>query len=217
MLTIEEIRKSLDAGNDVDLECIDEMGFINRHKCNAENNEIILNQGRLTVATVCNDMDSVILKGNINPDISNTIHFEELKYFRIKRPAPTFHDLIDVATQALKDGLLSKLDIIEGNCIGGTVKKGLSNVLHFHTGIATDIQSRIDFIKSLYTETFVIEGEEDIKRIKQYATIEFQNGNKVAMDNPPCDTGIVRIWDDGRYDFTVLKGATVTQRRDAQC
>lgn len=221
MLTIEEVKKEMDANEEVELECINEAGFISLYKCNGENNKIILNQGVLAVERVCSSEEFVYLKGVISPSISNVISFEELKYFRIKRPAPTFHDLIDVATQALKDGLLSKLDIIEGNSIGGTVKKGLSNVLHFHTGIATDIQSRIDFIKSLYAETFTVQGEDEIKRIKAEAKATLANGVDIWVKEAN-GSGYINACEIGStvsitLNLISLKGAKVTQNRGAQC
>lgn len=131
--------------------------------------------------------------------------------FVVLVPTPTFNDLIDVAVQAQKDGLIHKMEIISKRSLYIS-EKPTSKVVHYNL---IYIDDGIDYINSLYTETFVIEFEEDCKRIKQMAKITFMNGNSVVMDNPPCDTGIVRIWNDGRYDFTVLKGATVTQKRGA--
>lgn len=211
MLTIEEIKKELEAGNTVELECIDEMGFISRHECNVENNEIILNQGRLTIATVCNDTDSVILKGNINPDISNTIHFEELQYFRIKRPTLTFNDLIDVAVQAFKDSVIFELDLEkDGICF---------KAKNLDMDICQDsVEIGIETINSLYTETFVIEYASDMERIKRTAIIVLENGCEVCAESDCLHHGVNYIQTtyggmNFNLSFVSLKGATVTQKR----
>lgn len=218
MLTIEETKKALDAGEIVYLEhnvrgkALNELYFLELEKL--EVGYVNINENGLR--------DGVYIKDG-SGHVRNSSYFipkEELKYFRIKRPAPTFHDLIDVATQALKDGLLSKLDIIEGNSIGGTVKEGLSNVLHFHTGIATDIQSRIDFIKSLYTETFTIEHESDIVKIKLGDLITLENGNEVWAESNCLNHNVNFIQatyggNNFNLSYLSLKGATVTKKRGA--
>lgn len=210
MLTIEEIKKALDSGKEVELECIDQEAYWkNTFRPNHYNSFLL--SGRIVVRGI--DKFGVDIIGS-----KIAINSKDLKYFSIKRHTPTFNDLVDVATQALKDGLLSKLEIIEGNSIGGTVKKGLSNVLHFHTEIATDIQSRIDFIKPLYTETFTIEHASDIVKIKLGDLITLENGNEVWAESNCLNHNVNFIQatyggNNFNLSYLSLKGATVTKKR----
>ena len=75
----------------------------------------------------------------------------------------------------------------------------------------------MEYINSLYTETFVIESEGDISRVKSGADIELANGNKCTFLNNYGMWRIKRIKDDKGFihncGLLVLKGATVTQKR----
>ena len=138
---------------------------------------------------------------------------EEFKYFKIKEPEYTFHDLIDVAVQAVRDEVLSRYiyytkgdgDEVIALYVGEDLK------MQFFTG---EERRGIERIKSLYTETFVIESEEDISRVKSGADIELANGNKCTFLN---DDDMWRIKDNKGFSHNcgllVLKGATVTQKR----
>ena len=126
---------------------------------------------------------------------------------RIKEP--TFNDLIDVAVQAKKDGVISSQLMI------------MSDSIHLFDSSKlpisfTDksINKGIKYIKSLYTETFVIERESDMKKIKGSAeSIMLVNGEDVGSniiihnDEPHFffDNAVVPAV------FKLLKGATVTQ------
>lgn len=123
----------------------------------------------------------------------------------------TFDDLIDVAVKAWKDGYLKVLEFERGTVeqiftvIGGRAYR-------WHEG-DSDYNYAVDLINSLYTETFVIESEEDISRVKSGADIELTNGNKCTFLN---QDDMWRIKDDKGFSYNcgllVLKGATVTQK-----
>ena len=126
---------------------------------------------------------------------------------RIKEP--TFNDLIDAAAQAFKDGKLAKVTMMSNGLIYLTTHDIRVK------SVSDDIPSSgIDFIKSLYTETFVIERESDMKKIKGSAeSIMLVNGEDVGSniiihnDEPHFffDNAVVPAV------FKLLKGAIVTQ------
>ena len=217
MLTAEEVKKEMDANEEVELECINEAGFISLYKCNGENNKIILNQGVLAVERVCSSKEFVYLKGVISPSISNVISFEELKYFRIKRPTPTFDDLIDVVSQALKDRVE----------FGGVeLHQGGLNFENFHDDAIYPqdqygIEKTIGWIKALYTETFVISNLDSLLEIDVFKCpkFELENGVKGTIQASVNNKEFSVQFEDkswGSVGFMVLKGAIVTQKRGVQ-
>lgn len=129
----------------------------------------------------------------------------------------TFNDLIDVAVQAYKDGVLSHVDLRDNEIFLtglGVIDKNRNHVF----------QSAVNDIKSLYTETFVIECENDIQKIKEGANVELANMNvfivsnskheSLAMKDGSKATGLTfkdsnNFWIT--YSLFELKGATVTQ------
>lgn len=127
----------------------------------------------------------------------------------------TFNDLIDVAVQAVKDGKIYFRFLSDGQ-ISFSVGRGedTTNILKGSDG-AEEISSAINLIDSLYTETFVIEGEEDIKRFnRRVDSIVLANGEDIIEDikfhrGAPYFLGGLAI----PVPYSVLKGATVTQKR----
>lgn len=81
-----------------------------------------------------------------------------------------------------------------------------------------DYSEYVERIKSRYTETFVIESEEDISKVKSGAEIVLTNGCKGIVEATSSRTSnpFLRIpFDDCSmtlYLFS-LKGATATQRK----
>lgn len=132
----------------------------------------------------------------------------DYKYFKIKEP--TFNDLIEVAKKAVQDDILSSFtvnDMDYSDLIGRAIYIGLGMRAH-------RIANEIKRIQSLYTETFVIERESDMKKIKGSAeSIMLVNGEDVGSniiihnDEPHFffDNAVVPAV------FKLLKGATVTQ------
>lgn len=211
---IEEIRKEMRLKNEVFLECIDEEGFLNPLDCagNKEINREILSQKQFKVSHTAID-DTVYLCGELADGSCNCINSDELKYFRIKRQdsqEPSFSDLIDVAVQALKDGILMELEIREDRFISGAIKEGLSPTRHFSTGSQSGgIAERIQFIRNLYTESFTIEVEDDIIRINEDAKTVMMNGHKFHGNEFKEFAS-----SDIKTLFSLLKGSMVTQKKE---
>lgn len=207
MLTMEEIKKALDSGKEVELECINEAGFISLYKCNGENNKIILNQGVLAVERVCSSEEFVYLKGVISPSISNVISFEELKYFRIKRPAPCLIELIKLVEDAKNKKLIGSFCAINSDWqqeIMVIIKETTYKWDFNNQGI----KGAYDLIDSLYTETFVIDDS--------YFP-ELKAGGKFTQNGIEWELDEERIESIVKTPLFILKGATVTQKRGAQC
>lgn len=142
-----------------------------------------------------------------------------------KESKKTFHDLLDAVCKAFKDGVLEFFEIGNDGTSRYLMASHNGRDLLFYEDIDGSFgghNSHIEFIESLYTpdtETFVIEGYKDIKRIKKEADIELANELKVkAYDEPfrhdegwkvRCANG----QQSGILDIFALKGATVTQRK----
>ena len=124
---------------------------------------------------------------------------------------PTFNDLIDAAAQAFKDGALAKVTMMSEGLIYLTTHDIRVK------SVSDDIPSSgIDFIKSLYTETFVIESEENTDKIDVFKCPRFELKNGVRGTIQKCFNNkefSVQFEDKswGNIGFMVLKGATVTQ------
>lgn len=127
---------------------------------------------------------------------------------------PTFDDLIDVAVQAHKDGLLRSI-IIENYSLLAIKNDYVKR--HYKKGFDSYSEA-LNWFNSLYTETFVIESEEDISRVKVGAKITLSNGSEFTAE---LVTQLSRGWVidstlghiDQTYCIFILKGATVTQQK----
>lgn len=219
------IKERLDLGEHVELECIDSIGFIEK----SIDNKLILELENLIVERYqdwsCDYRTGVYLVRSeyesqqlgIRPEDA-FIPVEDLKYFKIKEP--TFNDLIEVAKKAVQDDILSSFTVNDmgySDFIGRAIYIGLGMRAH-------RIANEIKRIQSLYTETFVIESESDIKKTKEGASVELANGNvfivnkskheSLAMKDGSKATGLTfkdsnNFWIT--YSLFELKGATVTQ------
>lgn len=126
----------------------------------------------------------------------------------------TFDDLIDVLIKAKKDNIVSRVEI-NRNSLNATVNLTDSKIAEFC--ISKDaggivFKERIDWINSLYTETFVIESVEDIARSKRKAIVELANGNTFIVDTV-SDNYLIPTCSFDKLTLLVLKGATVTQQK----
>ena len=138
----------------------------------------------------------------------------------------SFDDLIDVAIQAVKD------DVI-------VIRRFHSSLLNFEkigeTNHASDvevtrssgvgkIQDAIDFIRSLYIETFVIDSEADIEKTKPQSEGDLSNGVSFLVKSAEkCHVrgkGLLVEFTRDKKNFNTrlyldeLKGATITQKKD---
>lgn len=209
MLTIEEIKKELDAGENVELECIDEDGFKGAYRRNNE----ILNAGNIVISSAKVGKNGFVLTDGNN----SLIYEEELKYFRIKRPTPTFDDLIDVAVKAAIDGVLA-IKQLDEECLSVVSRDGKKTFERWRSESSyKDTCKFIDFINSLYTETFVIEDVSSFLKITEgIQSLVLANGcditNRVYFDD--CNLRFKDGWGDSiTLTFDILKGAIVTQKR----
>ena len=136
----------------------------------------------------------------------------------LERGEPTFFDLIDRVVQAAKDGVLV-VNTIRTTEVSAEDVDGYLIKCAYADDSVDEIKEYIDWVKSLYTKTFVIESREDMYRIGDEYEIVLSNGEDIGS--------IVTISDDTPYfeydgrltpvPYAVLKGATVTQTRGNQC
>ena len=207
---INKIREMLDRGERVQLELADKKGFIEKGADYRVADG--LQSGINTVCEIDSNNNVVVRASGLN-DMLLVQDDGYLKYFKIKEPEYTFNDLIDAAAQAFKDGALAKVTMMSEGLIYLTTHDIRVK------SVSDDIPSSgIDFIKSLYTETFVIESEEDIKRVKKGAVVTLANGNAfdVALSTQlgrgwVLDTKTNELDQYQTYCIFVLAGATVTQ------
>lgn len=208
MLTIEGIKKELDAGREVELECVDREGLAKL----TPYVDGLISQEPLTIESWCSDY--LYLNINKKKCCQATLSKEELKYFRIKRPSPTFDDLIDAAVQAYKDGIAD--EIILNDYISISTPAVTYGASKMDTN-GFEVMETIEKINSLYTETFVIKEFSDTKKLRSGAKTLLANGEEVFFSNRTdtddslwfeynnCHSAII--------PYIALKGATVTQKR----
>lgn len=211
---INEIKRRLDAGKKVELECMDRDGFVS-NEINRTANMLILNQESLIVQVVHEEVERVVLEGVISPVTSNTINFDELKFFKIKEQ--NFDDLVDKAIKAVRDyvAIITHLEL-DNITIESINYDLLSPIEIYRKDEFEKIQKAINWVDSLYTETFVIECEEDIKKIRDGAEIVLANNERGTFNtvsglrsitNKKTGTEVMGL------NIFWLKGATVTQKR----
>lgn len=210
---INEIRRRLEAGEKVELECTERSLFLNVNDGVVFDENLEILESGLVVDRVSRSTISLL-------DCPHPIMFDEVQYFRIKEHSPTFDDLVDVVVQAAKDGLL-EINMLNSEFITASIPgdHDSSFVTCWRTKQEV-FESSINKVKSLYTETFVIEGEEDMLRIKSNAEITLTNGEKITsagiINNLLSYFSSNEDGEDTRnnyVEFTFIKGATVTQRK----
>lgn len=127
----------------------------------------------------------------------------------------TFDDLIDVAVQAVKDGLIACDDFKRHSisfCVAWDEDDGYELASHHD---AKYFNEAIEFIKSLYKETFVIESINDAERLNNGAKTTLKNGEVIYFQN--IDDGDFWFTFNGygcdKFPFLALKGAKVEQTK----
>lgn len=135
----------------------------------------------------------------------------------------SFDDLIDVAIQAVKDDVIVirkfHSSLLNFEKIGET--NHASDVEITRSSKAREIQDAIDFIKSLYMETFVIESEDDLHSITKVNEVALLNGEIVNFRGLSSEDADVKMYlfdyCSNKYiismPFIAIKGATVTQQK----
>lgn len=208
MLTIEEIKKALDTGNAVGLECVDADMYCRTDSAFKHEREVIA-RSSLVITSIIGQGD---FKALMISSCRYCIPENDLKHFLIKRPAPTFDDLIGAAVKAHKDLVVITFKL-DGACLYVTHKGNTYGWSKDNPG------DGIDFINSLYTETFTVQGEDDIKRIKPEAKAALANGVEIWVKEANGSEHINACEINSSISITLnilaLKGATVTQKRGA--
>lgn len=214
-LTIEEIKKELDAGHEVELECVDEKGFLSDAADTLRCwREVVLSLDKIIVNSRSSSDNALFLHNARGTYIVDSA----LKYFRIKRPTPTFDDLIDVTVQGVKDNVLI-INHFDKDAISAISPTNSRISFEEWRSNSTDeeIIGAINLINSLYTETFVMEDISSFLKITEgIQSIVLANGCDITH-RVYFDDSSLRLrdgWGDSiTLTFEIIKGATVTQRK----
>ena len=208
---INEIRRRLEAGEKVELECTERSLFLNVNDGVVFDENLEILESGLVVDRVSRSTISLL-------DCPHPIMVDEVQYFRIKEHSPTFDDLVDVVVQAAKDGLL-EINMLNSEFITASIPGDHDST--FVTGWRTKpeaFESSINKVESLYTETFTIKREEDISKVRGGAEIVLTNGSRGIAESQHCHLGesflhiVSGDYSTYLYLFS-LKGATVTQKK----
>lgn len=216
MLTIEEIKKdrALDFGclSDLCEKALDD-GVVSkfRHHTNmygAVSIEVLGDDGKTLFC--CSD--------SVSKDfIKEAALVIDKQYSLCSRPV--FNDLIDIAVKAKKDGLLTRVEIKELSL--NATSKDIEFCTSTNAGPIV-IQARIDYINSLYTETFMINDLGSLQKVAIDANGVLANGSKFKVIRGHGQyLGKGKLYIEFENEVTnhasleVLNGATVTQKRGA--
>lgn len=128
----------------------------------------------------------------------------DLKYFKKKEQSQyTFDDLVDVAVQANKDRVINGFSVV-----GGVLNCQTLDGEDYNLGIGCEVAHGIEYLQSLYKETFVIETEEDLDRFNKDVEITLANDEKLSWEDLKS-IGLMNT----HAIFKTLKGAAVTQSK----
>lgn len=196
---VNNIREMLNNGDSVTLICVNKEEFAPVHR---SYNEDVLRSGGLEVSSV-NESGGVVLKNGL------TITKSELRFFEIKECGITFDELVDIAVQAWKDGIVEELILNDFMSIAT-----IEDRYDFAKGQTFGVSDTINKIKSLYNESFTIECEDDLRRLKEGARVCLSNKEEVTFIHKYKDA--LFFSDESLNALSLpliaLKGATVTQR-----
>ena len=204
----DRIIEMLERGERVELELADKIGFIEQGASHHVADG--LQRGINTVCSVDSD-NNVVIRASGLDDMLLAENDCYLKYFKIKEPEYTFNDLIDVAVQAMKDGIIYFRFLSDAQ-ISFSTSSGEDAATFKVTDGAEGISDAIYLINSLYTETFVIESEDHIEMVKLKASVRLTNGNEFIVDNATSKF-LTSSTSFEKLTILALKGATVTQKR----
>lgn len=209
---INEIKRRLNAGETVELECVDRNRFSESLLQRTSNRDI----SEIVVESVNDKTQMLVLESGVR------LLFTELRYFKIKEQVKTFNDLIDVAVKARKDDHIGSLTIHPLNIAfkwGGEDKLFDLN----------EVCEGISFFESLYTETFVIESVKDLQKTNDTSEIVTRFGDVIQgswselrwarhnkIEEYDKDSGSYKNHEDSVTNLLsyIFMGATVTQRKD---
>ena len=195
---INKIIEMLEREERVALDFVDRHAFLNQDHENECDREAVaaIAKSSLVVKSILGGGAALALE-----DDRYCIPEKDYKYFKIKEP--TFNDLIDVAVQAVKDGVIA-VWIITSGALKFSPADALNNTSTYYDD--EFISDGIWHIKSLYTETFVetfvIEGH-GFPELK-VGGVFTQNGREIILDADHIEAIM-------NTPLFLLKGATVTQ------
>lgn len=173
--------------------------------------------GECTVRDVCGEYIEIVEDG-INAYSNDMIDWEQTATLNATKTS-SFDDLVDKTIKAVRDyvAIITHLEL--DNITIESINYDLLSPLEIYREDAPEkIQKAIDWIDSLYTETFVIESEEDIKKIRDGAGIVLANSERgtfnvisglMSITNEKTGTEVMGL------NIFWLKGATVTQKKEA--
>ena len=215
-IRINEIREILKDGYGASLEIVDrekitDIGLYNHWP--------ILNaQSSLTV--IREEKGRLILKEK-SGGIPLTLVKDDLMFFKLTGIVPTLYRVIDVALDAVKNGVAVVTHLKTDEIVIESVDYNDESPMEvFKDDSLEKFQDAIEWIGSLYTETFVINDVSDVLNCKRGARLVFSNG--VDSEFLESYFGGLRaeilFLDSGKccnVPIELLKGATVTQKRGA--
>lgn len=216
---INEIKRRLENREEVYVELVDPNGLRDRGDFQEYLIQDLLDSDKLQVLDVGLGVHSNLVK--LRPHNSwraILIDEENLVFFEMVSDGATFDDLVDVVVQASKGGLL-EINMLNSEFITASIPGDHDST--FVTGWRTKpgaFESSINKVESLYTETFTIEREEDISKVRSGAEIVLTNGSRGIAESQHCHLGVSFLhvvsgdYSTYLYLFT-LKGATVIQKK----
>lgn len=181
MLKIEDLK----VGDE--LVCIDRDGFLSTSLSEEDTKDVLdVLSSEFIVDSIDLNKNWVFLKGDIY-----SLNGNELKHFKKKDQSKyTFDDLIDVAVQAFKDGLLEDLKLNKYKPKSITIYDINDYELEVNIEDNSYCNKFYNHIQSLYKETFVIECDNDVNKIKNGESVLILKNGKAfkfseLMDIPP--------------------------------
>ncbi len=143
-----------------------------------------------------------------------------LHLFKLTGIVPTLYKVIDVALLAVKNGVAVITHLKADEIVIESIDYDSKSPFEvFKDDPLEKFQDAIEWIGSLYTETFVIESEEDIKKLKSSAKVVLSNGEEIIFSNKSeADESLwfeYNNFHSATIPYIAIKGATVTQKRGA--
>jgi len=217
---INEIREILKDGYGASLELVDREEIRGTGVLYTHYHRALSNYGKNNSLTVVKEENAHLILEEGEDGIPVKLPKDILHLFKLTGVVPTLHRVIDVALGAVKDGVAVITHLKADEIVIESIDYDSKSPFEvFKDDPLEKFQDAIEWIGSLYTETFVIENERDIKRIKKLAKITLENGIIITADTDCLYYGdiahIKSTYGPMSYilNFAALKGATVAQKR----
>lgn len=200
-----EMKEELEVKEDVSSECVDRDKHLNPEEKWHDSRRTIQNLYGINKDT---------LELNKTRRITPYSQFKRFRIVEVKEDVKTseFDVVVDSAFKALKDGVVMEIGLNNGVLMiqngQASVRKCISKSDVAQNGAC----KYIEYIDSLYAETFVIESEDHIKMVKLKASVKLTNGNEFIVDNATNEF-LTPSTSFEKLTILTLKGATVTQQK----